>query len=70
VPHRSASSQSAFLSYATAERVVGLVAWPMDGDPAKSLGLVAHPGQVQGLSISYDGRKLITAGMTRPSILW
>jgi len=60
--HRSPSSESAYLAYATAERVVGLVGWPMDGDPSKSLGLIAHPGEVSSLAISYDGRRLVTSG--------
>ncbi|KAJ9526919.1 hypothetical protein QJQ45_017710 [Haematococcus lacustris] len=61
----STSSDSAFLAYSTAERVVGLVAWPLDGDPARSLGLIAHPGQVLDIAISYDGRKLLTTGTPR-----
>ncbi len=44
------------------ERVVGLMGWPLDGDPAKTLGLVAHPGGVTAVAISHNGRKLITAG--------
>ena len=34
----------------------------MDGDPSKSLGLIAHPGEVSSLAISYDGRRLVTSG--------
>jgi hypothetical protein len=51
-PHPS----QAFLAYATSERVVGLLAWPMDGDPAKTMGLIAHPGEISAMAISYDGR--------------
>lgn len=59
---RSTSSTCNFLAYATSERVVGLIAWPLAGDPAQTMGLIAHPGDVQSLAISYDGRKLLTAG--------
>ncbi|KAF5841782.1 WD40-repeat-containing domain protein [Dunaliella salina] len=59
---KSPNTNSAFLAYATAERVVGLVGWPMDGDPSNSLGLIAHPGLVSSLAISYDGRRLVTSG--------
>lgn len=52
----SATEEEAFLAYATSERVVGLMAWPMDGDPAKTMGLIAHPGAISAMSISYDGR--------------
>ncbi|KAL6765212.1 WD40-repeat-containing domain protein [Haematococcus lacustris] len=66
----STSSDSAFLAYSTAERVVGLVAWPLDGDPARSLGLIAHPGQVLDIAISYDGRKLLTTGADGILNMW
>ena len=58
---KSATSQEAFLAYSTPERVVGLLAWPMDGDPAKTMGLIAHPGAITAMAVSYDGRKLLTA---------
>lgn len=48
------------LAYSTAERVVGLAAWPLQ--PDGSMGLIAHPGDVLGLALSCDGRQLITLG--------
>ncbi|GFR40429.1 hypothetical protein Agub_g1003 [Astrephomene gubernaculifera] len=62
VMFKSHASDSAFLAYRTAERVVGLIAWPLDGDPARTMGLIAHPGEVRAITISYDGRKLLTVG--------
>ena len=35
------------LVYATAERVVGIVKLPLDGNPHKAMGLIAHPGEVR-----------------------
>mmetsp|Transcript_12567 Transcript_12567/g.27123 ORF Transcript_12567/g.27123 Transcript_12567/m.27123 type:complete len:896 (+) Transcript_12567:296-2983(+) len=70
VMFKSASSTSAFLAYASAERVVGLLAWPMDGDPARTMGLIAHPGEVRAISISYDGRKLLTVGAEGSINMW
>jgi len=67
---KSPTSDSAFLAYATEDRVVGLVAWPCDGDPAQTLGLIAHPGRITALAISYDGRKLITAGADGTLAMW
>ena len=61
VMFKSATSEAAFLAYTTSERVVGLMAWPMDGDPAKTMGLIAHPGSITSMAVSYDGRKLLTA---------
>lgn len=51
-----------WLAYSTAQRVVGLIKWPLDCDPRSSMGLIAHPGQIRGLVLSFDGRKLITLG--------
>lgn len=62
VMFRAAASEGHFLAYSTAERVVGLLSWPLTGDPAETMGLIAHPGSVTGVAISYDGRKLMTIG--------
>eukprot|EP00798_Chlamydomonas_sp_ICE-L_P020374 gene20374-27144_t len=67
---RSTPSDGAFLAYSTSERVVGLLAWPMDGDPAKTMGLIAHPGPIGSISISYDGRKLLTTGTGGDLNMW
>ncbi len=45
------------------------MAWPLDGDPNKSLGLVAHPGRVVGMNLSHDGCKLVTAGGDDGSVM-
>jgi hypothetical protein len=37
-------------------KVVGLCAFPLDGDPHKAMGLIAHPGEVSALAVTYDGR--------------
>ena len=36
--------------------------WPLDGDPNRMMGMLAHPGEIAGMSVSFDGRRLITAG--------
>lgn len=45
------------------------MAWPLNGDPAKSLGLIAHPGPVVGMNLSHDGCKLVTAGHNDGSVM-
>eukprot|EP00953_Heterococcus_sp_UTEX-ZZ885_P026793 14445-Heterococcus_DN1.PRE.7 len=40
------SRPSAYVAYSTTERVVGLMKLPLDGDPGKSMGLIAHPGKI------------------------
>jgi WD40 repeat protein len=42
-------------------QVAGLVAWPLDGHPSQTVGLVAHSGGVVALAVSCDGRRLLTA---------
>lgn len=59
---RSVTDGGAWLAYSTAEQVVGLIVWPLDGDPQHSMGVIAHPGEVKGLALSFDGRKLVTLG--------
>eukprot|EP00741_Cyanophora_paradoxa_P011271 tig00020554_g10888.t1 len=51
-----------YLAYATAYKVVGLVKMPLDGNPNRAMGMIAHPAQVAGLVPSHDGKYLLTAG--------
>ena len=66
---RSILSDTFYVAYSTAEQVVGVMAWPLNGDPATSLGLIAHPGPVVGMDLSHDGCKLITAGCNDGSVM-
>lgn len=60
-----------YLAYTTDEKVIGLVKMPLDGNPFKSMGLIAHPGEISGFAVSFDGRFLITAGGSDMAInLW
>ena len=42
---RAADAAHGHLVYATAERVVGIVKLPLDGNPHKAMGLIAHPAR-------------------------
>ncbi|KAL3138111.1 hypothetical protein ABBQ38_005341 [Trebouxia sp. C0009 RCD-2024] len=66
---RSISADTFYIAYSTAQQVVGVMAWPLNGDPAKSLGLIAHPGPVVGMNLSHDGCKLVTAGHNDGSVM-
>ena len=66
---RSMLSDTFYIAYSTAQQVVGVMAWPLNGDPATSLGLIAHPGPVVGMNLSHDGCKLITAGHDDGSVM-
>jgi hypothetical protein len=50
------------IAYSTPQKVIGLVVLPLDGNPKKSMGLIAHPDQVTNMACSYDGMYLFTAG--------
>merc|ERR1740130_863400 len=50
------------VAYATRDKVVGLLKLPLDGNPNKGMGLVAHPGEVSAMAVSWDGAHLLTAG--------
>ncbi|CAM9977972.1 unnamed protein product [Scytosiphon promiscuus] len=56
------SRPTEFVAYGTADKVVGLVQVPLDGNTHKMMGLIAHPGEISSLSVSGDGNYLITAG--------
>lgn len=51
-----------YMAYSTREKVIGLSALPLDGDPNKAMGLIAHPGEVSGMAVTHDGRRLLSVG--------
>lgn len=48
--------------YSTHEKVVGLLKLPLDGNPHKAMGLIAHPGKISNVDVTCDGSHLLTAG--------
>jgi len=58
----AAPAPSPYAAYATAEKVVGVLKMPLDGNPNKMMGLIAHPGEVASIAVTRDGRYLVTAG--------
>ena len=51
-----------YLIYSTAQKVIGLIKLPLDGNPTKTMGLIAHPDQVVDLCATVDGKYLFTTG--------
>jgi len=51
-----------FMLYATQEKVLGLVQLPLDGNPNKCMGLIAHPGQISSISVDHQGHYAFTCG--------
>jgi WD40 repeat protein len=35
---------------------------PLDGNPNKTMGLIAHPSVITDISVSWDGKYLFTSG--------
>lgn len=51
-----------YLVYSTAKKVIGLIKLPLDGNPNKTMGLIAHPDEITDFCPSADGRFLFTCG--------
>jgi len=51
-----------FMLYATQEKVLGLVQLPLDGNPNKCMGLIAHPAQIAAISVDHQGHYAFTCG--------
>ena len=51
-----------YLLYATSKKVIGLIQLPLDGNPHKTMGLIAHPDEVQDICASADGKYVFTCG--------
>ena len=51
-----------FLAFSTAEKIVGLAALPLTGNPYKMMGLVAHPGSISCMTASSDSDFIFTSG--------
>lgn len=58
-----------FLLYATEKKVVGLVQMPLDGNPYRYMGLIAHPGQISSITVDYQGRRRFRATCRRGIVL-
>lgn len=60
-----------YVAYATHEKVVGVMKLPLDGNPNKAMGLIAHPAEVTDIGASWDGEWMLTTGGSDMSIhLW
>ena len=51
-----------YLVYKTAQKVMGLIKMPIDGNPNKTMGLIAHPDKIADFCVSTNGKYLFTCG--------
>lgn len=60
-----------YLLYSTAKKVIGLIKLPLDGNPNKTMGLIAHPEEVTDICASADGQFVFTCGGSDLSVnMW
>jgi len=60
--YKDQDGEDQYMLYATHEKVLGLVQLPLDGNPNKCMGLIAHPGQISAISVDYQGQYAFTCG--------
>ncbi len=51
-----------YLVYATNKKVIGLIQLPLDGNPNKTMGMIAHPDEVTDICATVDGKYVFTCG--------
>lgn len=51
-----------YIAYQTANKVMGLIKMPIDGNPNKTMGLIAHPGKIADFCVSQNENYLFTCG--------
>jgi hypothetical protein len=62
-PQSNREEDIAVITYATDDRVVGVLPLPLTGTPHAYVGVVAHPGPVNGLAVSDDGSQIFSCGI-------
>ncbi|RKP21667.1 WD40 repeat-like protein [Rozella allomycis CSF55] len=61
-PKCSKRDKTIYLSYASEDKIVGLIKAPIDGNPMKTIGLTGHSKSIFNLKYSSDGAYLFTCG--------
>ncbi|KAJ1548616.1 Cilia- and flagella-associated protein 251, partial [Cladochytrium tenue] len=65
------TAQAPLVAYAALDRVVGLAVLPLDGNPHRASGVIAHPCKIAGIAFGTDSSRLLTAGVDDSSVhLW
>lgn len=51
-----------YMAFSSKEKVIGIIQLPLDGNPHRAMGLIAHPSQVSHITPTPNGTFLLTAG--------
>ncbi|KAI9206352.1 WD40-repeat-containing domain protein [Polychytrium aggregatum] len=51
-----------YMAFAAQEKIIGVIKFPLDGNPFRSMGVVGHPGEISNICCSYDGNFIFTSG--------
>ena len=51
-----------YIAYSTKEKIIGIIRLPLDGNPNKTMGLIAHPEEISCITSNSDGKLLFTSG--------
>ncbi|KAJ3122053.1 Cilia- and flagella-associated protein 251 [Nowakowskiella sp. JEL0407] len=58
----SSTTYPKYLAFSTREKAIGVLKLPMDGNPHRAMGVIAHPGNISNLCCTFDGQYILTAG--------
>ena len=59
---REEEDNSKYVAYTTEEKIAGVIKLPLDGNPNKTMGMIAHPNKISSMTATGDGKFLFTCG--------
>ena len=59
---REEEDSSKYVAYITEEKIAGVIKLPLDGNPNKTMGMIAHPNKISSMTATGDGKFLFTCG--------
>mmetsp|Transcript_6084 Transcript_6084/g.15041 ORF Transcript_6084/g.15041 Transcript_6084/m.15041 type:complete len:941 (+) Transcript_6084:536-3358(+) len=54
--------EESFLLYTTKEKVIGLLQQPLDGNPFRQMGVIAHPSSISAIAVDPHGKYAFSLG--------
>jgi WD40 repeat protein len=69
IHNRAEEESSKYVAYSTKEKIVGIIKLPLDGNPNKTMGMIAHPNKISSMTATNDGKFLFTCGSDEIGII-